>query len=318
MTILITGINGFAGSHLARLLLNDGLDVSGTVLSLKDDHNIATFSKKLRIYPVDLRKPDNLEEVLKKEKPQHIYHLAGISFVKDSWTEALNVYQVNFLGTFHLLEAVTKSGLSSRILFAGSGEVYGPVQEAMLPAKEELKPRPITPYAVSKAAAELLCQQYFSSRGLPVVCIRAFNHIGPGQDSKFVCSSFAKQIAEIEAGMKEPVIRVGNLAAKRDFTDVRDIVRAYRLIMEKGIPGEAYNVCSGECHPIQSILDTTLKMSRVKIEIKLDKSRLRPADIPVLSGDNSKVTSLGWKKTITLEKSLEDILNHWRGSISRL
>ncbi len=317
MKALITGINGFAGSHLAEYLLSRGLDVCGTILNAEHVENIAPFREKIALYEADIRDSYVLQEILEKERPQQIYHLAGISSVKDSWDDPKRVYEINFLGTFHLYEAIVRSGIVARILFASSAEVYGAMKDGMLPLQEDFQICPTTPYAVSKAAGELLSKQYGYSKKLEIIFSRSFPHIGPKQDESFVCSNFARQIAEIEAGKSEPVIIVGNLDAKRDFTDVRDIVRAYQILMEKGQWGEVYNVCSGEAYSIHSVLDIMLNMSKAKITMQVDKTRLRPVDIPVLIGNNSKITFLGWSKRIPLQKSLSDILDYWRGVIRK-
>ena len=313
MSVLITGINGFAGSYLTEYLLSRGLDVCGTILNADHVENIASFRERITLYEANILDSYVLQKILEKERPQQIYHLAGISSVKDSWDDPKRVYEINFLGTFHLYEAIVRSGIIARILFASSAEIYGAVKDRMPPLQEDFQICPTTPYAVSKAAGELLSKQFGYARKLEIICSRSFPHIGPKQDEKFVCSNFARQIAEIESGKREPVIMVGNLDAKRDFTDVRDIVRAYQILMEKGQLGEVYNVCSGEVYSIQSVLDIMLTMSKAKTKIQVDETRLRPADIPFLIGNNSKITSLGWSKRIPLQKSLSDILDYWRG-----
>ncbi len=315
MSVLITGINGFAGSHLAEYLLGAGADVCGTVLSKEATGSISPYADRVRLYEADIRDENSLQEMIEKERPQEIYHLAGISFVKDAWDDPMNAYEVNFTGTFKLYDAVARSGISARVLFVSSSEVYGKVEKKRLPLTEEHPLRPVNPYAVSKAAAELLGYQFSYSGNIDVISARAFNHIGPGQGSMFVCSSFARQVAEIEAGMREPVIRVGNLDIYRDFTDVRDIVHAYQIIMKQGKPLDVYNVCSGEAVSIRSVLERLIAISKVKVDVVIDESRLRPVDIEILQGDNSKVSALGWKKEITLHKSLEDIINYWRAAV---
>lgn len=315
MSVLVTGINGFVGSHLAEYLLAEGMDVSGTTYHKGPHKNIESLTGRVRLYEVDIRDGNALQKIVEKENPRQIYHLAGISFVRDAWEDPRGSYDVNFLGTFHLFEAVARSRVSARVLFVSSSEVYGKVKRESMPLREDHPVRPVNPYAVSKAAAELLCYQYGYSGNMDIVCTRTFNNIGPRQSSKFVCSSFARQVAEIEAGLKEPVLRVGNLDVYRDLTDVRDIARAYRIIMERGEPGGVYNVCSGEVVAIRSVLEMLLEMSKVKVEVEVDEARLRPVDIEILAGDNSKVTALGWKKDITLQKSLKDILDYWRAAI---
>ncbi|MEW6682919.1 MAG: GDP-mannose 4,6-dehydratase [Nitrospirota bacterium] len=315
MRVLITGVNGFAGSHLAEHLLGEGYDVAGTVLHAGHVESIAALRDHLRLYEADVTRPETLGDAIAKERPEQVYHLAGVAFVKDSWTDPEGTYRTNFLGTFHLYEALARSEIEARVLFASSAEVYGAVQGSEL-LGETFPPRPITPYAVSKAAAELLGVQYGASGRISVLCARAFNHIGPRQDPRFVCANFARQIAEIEAGRQPPVIHVGNLDVARDFTDVRDIARAYRLIMEHGRPGEVYNVCSGEACSIQTILDRLLGFANIPIRVEVDPSRVRPVDIPVLRGDPSKLEGLGWRRTIPLDQSLRDIIADARARLA--
>jgi GDP-4-dehydro-6-deoxy-D-mannose reductase len=314
--VLITGVNGFAGSHLAQHLLSEGDDVAGTVLDAGEVESLALVRDRLRLYEADVTRPETLGEVIGKERPQQVYHLAGVAFVKDSWVDPEGTHRTNFLGTLHVYEALARAQLEARVLFVSSAEIYGAAQGSD-PLREALPPRPLTPYAVSKAAAELLGIQYGASGRLAVLCARAFNHIGPRQDSRFVCADFARQIAEIEAGKRPAVMSVGNLNVARDFTDVRDIVKAYRIIMEQGRPGEAYNVCSGEARSIQSILDRLRALAKVPIRVEVDPDRVRAVDIPVSRGDPSKLSALGWRRAIPIDESLKDILADARMRLAR-
>lgn len=247
-----------------------------------------------------------------KSKPDYIFHLAAQSFVPMSWRAPTDTMETNLIGTIHLFEAVRKLKISPKIQFAGSSEEYGFVYPDELPIKEENPLRPLSPYGVSKLAADKLSYQYCISYGLHIVVTRGFNHIGPRRGDVFVTSNFAKQIAEIEKG-KEPVIHVGNLEASRDFTDVRDMVRAYLLALEKCQPAEPYNICSGKTIRIKDVLDMLLSMTDKQIEIRQDPDRMRPSDVDVLQGDCSKFKKqTGWKQTIPFEKTLEDLLDYWR------
>jgi GDP-4-dehydro-6-deoxy-D-mannose reductase len=309
---LITGITGFAGSHLAEHLLNAGMEVYGTARWRSKLDNIEHIKNDVHLLTADIRDGHSLEVVLSESKPDYIFHLAAQSFVPMSWRAPTDTMETNLIGTIHLYEAVRKLKISSRIQFAGSSEEYGFVHPNELPITEENPLRPLSPYAVSKLAADKLSYQYCMSYGLHIIVTRGFNHTGPRRGDVFVTSNFAKQIAEIEKG-KEPVIHVGNLEARRDFSDVRDMVRGYLLAVEKCQPGEAYNICSGKTTRIKDVLDMLLSMTDKKIEVRQDADRLRPSDVDVLQGDCSKFKKqTGWKQTIPLEKTLEDLLNYWR------
>jgi len=220
------------------------------------------------------------------------------------------------MGTVRLLDEIVRLGINPRILLAGSAEEYGKVTPEQIPIRETNPLNPSSPYGASKAAVSLLFKQYCTKFGLPVLYVRAFNHIGPGQAPGFVTVDFAKQIAEIEAGKREPVMKVGNLEARRDFTDVRDVVGAYWILIREGSPGEVYNVASGTAPAIKEILEILLQKASVKIEVLKDQTRMRPSDVPILLGDIAKIKAkTGWEPTISLDRSLEDILNYWRQKI---
>jgi GDP-4-dehydro-6-deoxy-D-mannose reductase len=254
-----------------------------------------------------------LKKCLKDIKPDYIFHLAAQSFVPTSWRLPAETLSINAVGQVHLFEAVLDLGLAPRIQVAGSSEEYGQVNPDEIPMKETNPLRPLSPYAVSKVTQDLLGYQYFRSYGLHVVRTRGFNHTGPRRGEVFVTSNFAKQIAEIEAKKKAPVIQVGNLEAKRDFTDVRDMVQAYWLSLEKGQAGEVYNLGTGRAYAMQEVLDLLLSLSKVKVKVEVDPARLRPSDVPILLPDCSKFMSLtGWKPKIPFAKTLEDLLNYWR------
>src|SRR3989338_6866032 len=258
MRCLITGITGFAGSHLAELLLSKGHEVFGTSRWRSKTENIDHIKNKIKLIEADMRDSHSMDKVIKEAQPDYIFHLAAQSFVQASWVSPADTMETNVIGTLHLLEAVRRANINPTIQLACSSEEYGKVRENEIPIKETHQLRPLSPYGISKVAEDLLGYQYFNSYGLKIIRTRGFNHTGPRRGDVFVTSTFSKQIAEIEKGKKEPVVFVGNLAAVRDFTDVRDMVNAYLLAVEKCVPGEIYNICSGKGHKIQEVLDLLL------------------------------------------------------------
>lgn len=315
MRVFITGITGFAGSHLAEYILASKPDVkvSGLVRWRSRMDNIRDIQDKVDLHEGDLKDYISLKKCLKDVKPDYIFHLAAQSFVPTSWRLPAETLSINAVGQVHLFEAVLDLGLTPRIHVAGSSEEYGQVNPDEVPMKETNPLRPLSPYAVSKVAQDLLGYQYFRSYGLHVVRTRGFNHTGPRRGEVFVTSNFAKQLAEIEAKKKPAVIHVGNLEAKRDFTDVRDIVQAYWLSLEKGQAGEVYNIGTGRAYAMKEVLDMLLALSKVKVQVEVDPTRLRPSDVPILLPDCSKFVNLtGWKPRIPFAKTLEDLLNYWR------
>lgn len=315
MRVLITGITGFAGSHLADTILDEYPDVQ--VFGLKRwrsrMENIRHIQDKVTLIEADLKDMVSLKKALMESRPDRIFHLAAQSFVPTSWVCPAETFAINSIGQINLFEAALDLGLKPLIQIAGSSEEYGLVHPDEVPMNESNPLRPLSPYAVSKVAQDMLGYQYFRSYGLPVVRTRGFNHTGPRRGEVFICSNFAKQIAEIEKEAREPVMYVGNLKARRDFTDVRDTVRAYWLSLEKGEPGDVYNIGTGTAYTIQEVLDTLLKMSRVSVEVKVDPKRLRPSDVQILLSDSSKFRRrTGWEPRIPFQKSLEDLLAYWR------
>ncbi len=311
---LITGITGFAGSYLAEFLLNKNQEVYGLSNNTENLDNVLKIKNKIRLFKVDLLEKPKIEKIVEKIRPNYIFHLAAQSLSPLSVAQPKQTFDINFIGTYNLLEAVRQSKIDCVIQLACSSEEYGLVYPNEVPIKEENTLRPLTPYAVSKIAVDFLGYQYSKSYGLKIIRIRAFNHEGPRRGELFVTSAFARQIALIEKGLQEPVIKVGNLEAKRDFTDVRDMVRAYYLSVLKCKPGEVYNVCSGKAWEIKEVLDYLLSLSKVKgIRIKKDPKRMRPSDLPILLGDYSKFfTTTGWKPKINFKVTLRDTLNYWR------
>jgi GDP-4-dehydro-6-deoxy-D-mannose reductase len=258
-------------------------------------------------------------DLLDQVRPDKIFHLAAQSFVPNSWKAPKETLDTNILGELNIFEAVRRLKLDPWIQLACSSEEYGMVYPNEVPIKETNPLRPLSPYGVSKVTQDLLGYQYYQSYKLKIIRTRAFNHTGPRRGENFVTSNFAKQIAEIELGLREPVIYVGNLEAKRDFSDVRDVVCAYWLATEKGQPGEVYNICSNETMTIKQMLDTLLSLSpqRERIKVQEDPARLRPSDVVILLGDSSKFRQqTGWKPEIPFRQTMEDLLNYWRKKLS--
>jgi len=311
--VLITGISGFVGSHLAELLLEQGMEVYGTIRWRSKLDNIIHIQNKLKLIETDIKDAHSMQKTIDDVEPDYIFHLAAQSFVPTSWKAPSETVGTNILGTLNLFEAIRNSNVDPRVQVAGSSEEYGKVLPDELPIKETNPLRPLSPYAVSKVATDLLGYQYHQSYGLKIVRTRAFNHTGPRRGEPFVTSNFAKQVAEIEKGLKEPVIHVGNLTAHRDFTDVRDIVNAYWLSVHKCKFGEVYNICSGVARGIQSVLDLLQDMTDLKIEVKQDPDRMRPSDVEILKCDCSKFKKrTSWEPKIAFKDTMRDLLDYWR------
>lgn len=317
--ILITGITGFAGSHLAEYILAEHADAElfGIRRWRSRVENIEHLADNLSIVECDLRDATSVRQVISEIKPDRIFHLAAQSFVPSSFTAPAECIMTNVVGQINLFDAIRETGINPWIQLACSSEEYGMVHPDEVPIKETNPLRPLSPYGVSKVAQDTLGYQYAASYGLKIVRTRAFNHTGPRRGDVFVCSDFARQIIEIENGKKEPVIYVGNLEAKRDFTDVRDTVRAYWLSLSgRCEPGEAYNISSGVTYSISRVLEMLLAGTDVKIEIRQDPKRMRPSDVPILLGDAGKFRkATGWKPEIPFDKTLADIMDYWRNRL---
>ena len=313
--VLITGVTGFAGSHLVDYLLTrNDCEIHGIWRWRSRTENIEHLKPSdMQLHECDLRDATSTFDTVAKVKPDWIFHLAAQSFVPTSWVAPTESLTTNILAQVNLFEAVRRLGLKCRIQLACSSEEYGMVFPNEVPIKETNPLRPLSPYAVSKVAQDMLGYQYWMSWKVDSVRTRGFNHEGPRRGPVFVASDFAKQIADIERGKKAPVLSVGNLEAKRDFTDVRDMVRAYVLALEKCEPGEVYNICRGQCWTIRETLDMLLSHTKANIEVKQDPARLRPSDVQILLGDNSKFVQVtGWQPVIPFEQTLYDMLEYWR------
>lgn len=314
ISALITGYDGFVGPHLAEHLLSEGRRVSGTIIAGGRPNPLhkGRLEKSVALFPLDLRNYENVLDLVKETQPDEVYHLAGISHVPTSWKNPVLTYATNVLGSVHLLEALREWGHPARTLVVTSAEIYGSIKPAELPAVETLPLRPENPYAASKAALDLIALQWGRYPGMNIVRARPFSHTGPGQTPSFVCPSFARQVAEITLGIAPPVMKVGDLSARRDFTDVRDIVRAYRMLIEKGRRDEAYNICSGKPRSIKAILQTLKSFSPIKIQIVTDPERLRPSDIPETRGSHTKLRrDTGWTPQIPFNQTLKDLFEYW-------
>lgn len=316
MKALITGITGFVGSHLAELLLREGYEVYGLIRYRSILDNIYPFIQKLKLEYGDLRDAHSVEYIIGKIKPKYIFHLAAQSFVPQSWTAPLDTMDTNIIGTLNLYETVRKLELDCTIQFAGSSEEYGNVLHNEIPITEENQLRPLSPYGVSKVAGDKLSYQYASSYGMKIVITRAFNHEGPRRGEMFAPSNFAKQIVETELRGRDSIIKVGNLNAIRDYTDVRDMVHAYHLAVKHCQYGVPYNICSGEAVTIQSVLNRLLSMSKVHVDIDIDPERMRPSDVQILQGDCSQFkNATGWERQYELDDTLYDLLDYWRNKL---
>ncbi len=308
----VTGIEGFAGSHLAELLLKKSYRVSGIVHNFNKIDNIRHLLKKISIVECDILNFNKLADAIKRFKPDVIFHLAGIASIPESFRDPGTTYRINFWGTYNLLESIRRYRPDAKVLVVGSAHEYGYVKEGELPVKESHPLNPVTPYGASKAAAEMLSLQYYHSFGLNVFLVRSFNHVGPRQSPDFVLSSFAKQISEIMKGKAKPVLKTGNLDLYRDFTDVRDVTNAYLLIVKKGKCGEIYNVCSGMPVRLSDLLKKMFKIAGCEAEVIVDKSRVRKSEMRKFCGDNTRLKeTTGWTQQYKLEDTLRDLINWW-------
>lgn len=309
MDALVIGAGGFVGSYLIQELMSCGKAVGATKLP----HESIRIGG-CEVFDLDLAKESDIRMLLASHRPAQIYHLAAQSSVAVSWKDPELTVDVNIKGVLHLLEAIRSvEDYYPRILLVGSGEEYGMQRSGNITVPEDTPLHPSNMYAVTKACQNMIGSVYARAYGMGIVMVRAFNHIGVGQSPQFVAADFALQIAEMEAGFRDPVMKVGNLAAKRDFSDVRDVVRAYVMLMEKGIAGETYNVGSGKAVSIQELLDILLEQSRASIIVEQDAARMRPSDVPAIAADITKLQEdTGWKPEYTLEETLRTMLDYNR------
>ncbi|WP_028517806.1 GDP-mannose 4,6-dehydratase [Ruminococcus flavefaciens] len=312
MKALIIGAAGFVGGYLIRELKAAGWEVHATCLPNEE------IKEECPVHTLDILKKEDISPLLDDIKPDIVYHLAAQSSVSVSWKRPQLTAEINVVGSINVLEAVRDAEKKDiRLVLIGSGEEYGYIREGACPLSESEPLNPGNIYAATKACQDMLGKIYTRAYKMNIIMVRAFNHSGPAQSNIFVISDFCRQISEIEKGMKEPVISVGNLSAKRDFTDVRDVVRAYRLLGEKGVSGNVYNVGRGKAVEIQYILDTALSYANQPIEVKRDPARMRASDIPLIEPDVSHIfEDTGWRAEITMEQTIKDTLDYWRKKLS--
>jgi GDP-4-dehydro-6-deoxy-D-mannose reductase len=315
---LITGAGGFAGRYLTRYLAqHTSLQLHGCVIEPVSVHQDLVDETAITLHQIDLCEPAQVLELLDRVRPDYVFHLAALAAVGRSWQAPWETIANNVHAQLNIFQTIIALGTKPRVLVVGSSEEYGLVSEAENPINEQTPLRPDNPYSVSKITQDMMGLQYFYSHQIPVVRVRPFNHIGPGQRLQFVVPDFASQIAKAEAGLIDPVMYVGNLDARRDFTDVRDVVRAYHLVTTQGVPGEVYNIGTGAAHSIRELLDVLLSLSTIPIDVKPDPDRMRPSDVQLSVCDAGKLRrDIGWQPEITFEQSLADVLDDWRRRVA--
>ena len=317
--VLVTGAAGFGGSHLVEHLLERECRVVALDHPASRPEHLAAVRERVEYVACDLATggPDAVREALGGREFGAVYHLAGLASVRRSLGEIRRTLEVNAFASLNLMGALLRQGTPPRLLLVGSAEEYGPLPAGAGAVREDAPLAPVNPYALSKVWQEALGGYYARTERWPILMTRTYNHTGPRQAPDFVCADFARQIARIELHLQEPVIRVGNLAAARDFLDVRDVVGAYRRIVEQGVPGAVYNVCSGRVRSIAELLQLLLGHALLKIKVEVDVSRQRPLDVPVLHGDPGRLArDTGWAPAIELERTLGDLLAYWRGRVA--
>jgi GDP-4-dehydro-6-deoxy-D-mannose reductase len=313
LKILVTGASGFAGRHLIGLL-PDSQQIFGLVFPEKPEDVRDVIRGQL--LHIDIRREQDVYDVFEKIMPDWVFHFAAVSNVGHSWKNPRETLDINLLGTTNLLEAAKRFAPGARILVVSTSDVYGARGKKDEPFQEEDPVETVNPYAFSKLCMESLCRFYVRIEGLDIIISRSFPHTGPGQSPDFVCSDWACQIARIEKKQKDPVIHVGNIQVKRDYSDVRDVVRAYNLLMEHGGQGEIYNVCCGRTTALDNILNLLMSLSTVEITAQVDKNKLRKTDIPLIIGSNEKIRrTSGWSPKISLDQTLNDLLEYWRKTV---
>ena len=307
--ILITGGTGFVGTHLVQFLKSNTSHIAVLASGGKSKPQPG-----VHYYEVDIRERDAVRSVVQEVKPDHIYHLAGISSVDDSWSSPRLTYEVNVFGAYNLFDAAMSLPRPPRILNISTSQVYAPCSS---PLSEDSRIQPNNPYAASKAMAELLVVEYRRHTAGGIITTRSFNHTGPGQPPNFVLPSIAKQFVEVELGLRPPVLDVGNVEVQRDFTDIRDVIRAYSILLEKGKPGEVYNVCSGSAVRLADIIRMFESAAGRKVTLATEESRVRSNDVPLICGDPKKVReTTGWQPQISLPETIADLLDYWRSQLT--
>ncbi|WP_129672200.1 GDP-mannose 4,6-dehydratase [Candidatus Chloroploca sp. Khr17] len=319
MRVLLTGLTGPVGSFLADYLLTlPAVEVHAFKRWRSDARPIAHLLERVTIHEGDIEDPFAIDRAIAKAAPARIFHLAAQSYPSASWEAPIHTLRVNVEGTVNLLEAVRRHVPTARVHIAGTSAQYGTVAPEAIPIGETHPMRPGSPYGVSKVAAELTGLQYHDNFGLHVVVTRSFNHVGPRQGDRCSIQTFCRQMAAIELGLQEPILRVGNLEPRRDFTHTRDVARALWLLLEHGQPGEVYNLCSGQATRIGDIVQMVVERGRVPVEVQVDPARLRPSDEPILRGDNGKLcAATGWQPTIGMVEIVEELLAYWRTELAR-
>jgi len=317
---LVTGIGGFAGAHLAARLLADGHEVRGLVRERRPYPGLLALAARFpgfdaeAVACADVTDVEVVRRVVAAARPDGVFHLAGVAFVPRAEADPARALLVNTLGTRNVMAAVRSEAPASRVVVVGSADVYGAAANSGRPIEESCALMPVSTYGLSKAAADMAAFQQWWETGLAVVRARAFNHTGPGQSDDFVCSDFARQMVRIERGTAPPVLHVGNLGTARDFSDVRDIVRGYLVLMERGTPGEAYNLASGEAVTIGTIVEQLRAEIRIPFEVVEESARVRRREIPRVVGDPSRARDLGWTPEIPLRQTLRELVDHWRAA----
>lgn len=318
MNVLITGIAGFTGRHLAGYLLSQGCSVFGAISDGTRQALPASLGNQVRLAKCDIRDDAAVRLLVSQSKPKYIFHLCAKTTSRLARDDPRLTVETNVCGTRNLLEAVREQASAAVVLVPGSSGEYGLVGDGEQPVAETNPFRPVSFYAVSKIAQGMVAYQYHLAYGVNTIRTRTFNIIGPGQSAQFVCSTVAKQLAEIETGLRPPIVRLGNMEARRDFTDVRDVVRAYWLAIQRGIPGDVYNICSGRAVAIRDMVQKLRAMTSASIQVTHDETRANACDVPVQFGDFSKLRNLtGWRPEIPIDVTLRDTLDYWRGNLGR-
>lgn len=308
---LVIGAAGFVGNYLLQEMHDSGMECYATKLAHEKFENA-----NAKVYDLDIMNKDDIVALLMEVRPDYIFHLAAQSSVGLAWKNPGLTVDVNIKGSLNVMDAIRELYYKPKVLLIGSGEEYGHIRPGETPITEMNLLRPGNIYAATKACQNMIGNIYAKAYDMDLMMVRAFNHIGPGQAPMFVVSDFCKQVAEIEKGLREPVMKVGNLAAKRDFTDVRDVVKAYVKLIQAGVSGETYNVGSGDARAIQDILDTIVSMSDCDIRVEIDPNKLRPVDVPIIEADITKLNQLtGWKPEISLEQTIRETLDYWRAHV---